>query len=525
MSEQPVNIKTLIKEEYINCAKDPVYFMRKYVYIQNPTKGRILFHLYPFQEKVLNQFNKNQYNIVLKSRQLGISTLVAGYSLWLILFQKDRNILALATTQGTAKNLITKIRFAYDNLPVWLKVKTVENNKLSIRLANGSQAKAVSSNSDSARSEAVSLLVIDEAAFIENIDETFASAQQTLATGGKCIALSTPNGVGNWFHQTWVKAEEKDNSFVPIKLPWRLHPERDESWRIQQDSDLGTRMAAQECDCSFLSSGDTVFEPDHITYYEENVAIEPLERRGIDSNLWIWEYPDYNKDYLLVADVARGDSTDYSAFHVFDIEKLTQVAEYRGKLPPKEFASLLYGIGAEYNRALLAVENASIGWATLEELISKNYPNLYYSVRNDQLDVETYFNKVERGDNVPGFTTTAKTRPLIVAKGTEFFRDKSVIIRSKRLLEELRVFVWRNGKPQAQTGYNDDLVITYCIAMFVRDTAIRIKQQGMELTRAQLNTISNVNNRRHIYNNTPPPNAYFEMINNRGEVENLNWLF
>ena len=232
MSEQPVNIKTLIKEEYINCARDPVYFMRKYVYIQNPTKGRILFHLYPFQEKVLNQFNKNQYNIVLKSRQLGISTLVAGYSLWLILFQKDRNILALATTQGTAKNLITKIRFAYDNLPVWLKVKTVENNKLSIRLANGSQAKAVSSNSDSARSEAVSLLVIDEAAFIENIDETFASAQQTLATGGKCIALSTPNGVGNWFHQTWVKAEEKDNSFVPIKLPWRLHPERDESCRI-----------------------------------------------------------------------------------------------------------------------------------------------------------------------------------------------------------------------------------------------------------------------------------------------------
>jgi len=515
MSEQSVNLKTLIKEEYINCAKDPIYFMRKYVYIQNPTRGRILFHLYPFQEKVLNQFGKNQYNIVLKSRQLGISTLVAGYSLWLILFQKDKNILALATTQGTAKNLVTKIRFAYDNLPVWLKVKTVENNKLSIRLANGSQAKAVSSNSDSARSEAVSLLVIDEAAFIENIDETFASAQQTLATGGKCIALSTPNGVGNWFHQTWVKAEEKENSFTPIKLPWR----------VQQDRDLGTRLAAQECDCSFLSSGDTVFEPDHITYYEENVAIEPLERRGVDSNLWIWEYPDYSRDYLLVADVARGDSVDYSAFHVFDIESLVQVAEYKGKLPPKEFASLMYGVGAEYNRALLVVENATIGWATLEELLSKNYPNLYYSTRSDQLDIDTYFNKVERGDNVPGFTTTAKTRPLIIAKGTEFFRDKSVTIRSKRLLEELRVFVWRNGKPQSQPGYNDDLVITYCIGMYVRDTAIRMRQQGMELTRAQLNTIATLNDRRHIYNHTPPPNAHFQMTNAKGEIENLNWLF
>lgn len=525
MSEQPVNLKALIKEEYIKCAQDPIYFMRKYVYIQNPTRGRILFQLYPFQEKVLSQFGKNQYNIVLKSRQLGISTLVAGYSLWLILFQKDKNILALATTQGTAKNLITKIRFAYDNLPIWLKVKTVENNKLSIRLANGSQAKAVSSNSDSARSEAVSLLVIDEAAFIENIDETFASAQQTLATGGKCIALSTPNGVGNWFHQTWVKAEEKDNSFVPIKLPWRVHPERSDDWRVQQDSDLGTRMAAQECDCSFLSSGDTVFEPDHITYYEENVAIEPLERRGVDSNLWIWEYPDYSRDYLLVADVARGDSVDYSAFHIFDIEKLTQVAEYRGKLPPKEFASLLYGIGAEYNRALLVVENATIGWATIEELISKNYPNLYYSTRSDQLDIDTYFNRVERGDNVPGFTTTAKTRPLIIAKGTEYFRDKSVTIRSKRLLEELRVFVWRNGKPQSQPGYNDDLVITYCIGMYVRDTAIRMRQQGMEHTRVQLNTLATLNDRRHIYSHNPPPGAQFQMNNLRGEIENLNWLF
>ena len=524
MTEQPVNIKSLIKEEYINCAKDPIYFMRKYVYIQNPTQGRILFQLYPFQEKVLNQFGKNQYNIVLKSRQLGISTLVAGYSLWLILFHKDKNILALATTQGTAKNLVTKIRFAYDNLPAWLKIKTVENNKLSIRLANGSQAKAVSSNSDSARSEAVSLLIIDEAAFIENIDETFASAQQTLATGGKCIALSTPNGVGNWFHQTWVKAEEKENSFVPIKLPWRVHPERTDTWRVQQDNDLGTRLAAQECDCSFLSSGDTVFEPDHITYYEQNVAIEPLERRGVDSNLWIWEYPDYSRDYLLVADVARGDSVDYSAFHVFDIESLVQVAEYKGKLPPKEFASLLYGVGAEYNRALLVVENATIGWATLEELISKNYPNLYCSTRSDQLDIDTYFNRVQKGDNVPGFTTTVKTRPLIIAKGTEFFRDKSVTIRSKRLLEEIRVFVWRNGKPQAQPGYNDDLVVTYCIGMYVRDTAIRMRQQGMELTRAQLNTIVTLNDRRHIYNHIPPPDAHFQMTNTKGEIENLNWL-
>jgi hypothetical protein len=265
---QQEQIKKVIAQEYIKCAKDPAYFMKKYCYIQHPTRGRILFNLYPFQEKVLHLFRDNQYLITLKSRQLGISTLAAAYSLWLMSFHKDKNVLALATTQATARNLVTKVQFMYQNLPKWLRLKAVEDNKLSLRLTNGSRIKAASSNSDAARSEAVSLLLIDEAAFIDNIEETFTSAQQTLATGGQCLALSTPNGVGNWFHQTWQKAESRENSFLPIRLPWDVHPERTKSWREQQDSDLGPRMAAQECDCDFLSSGDTVFLPEDMVYYE-----------------------------------------------------------------------------------------------------------------------------------------------------------------------------------------------------------------------------------------------------------------
>ena len=242
---QQDQIKKVITQEYVKCAKDPVYFMKKYCYIQHPTRGRILFNLYPFQEKVLSLYKDNQYAITLKSRQLGISTLVAGYSLWLMTFQKDKNILTLATTQATARNLVTKVQFMYDQLPKWLRMKSVEKNKLSLRLKNGSRIKAASSNSDAARSEAVSLLVLDEAAFIDNIEETFTSAQQTLATGGQCIALSTPNGVGNWFHKTWARAQTKENSFLPINLPWTVHPERNQKWRDQQDADLGPRMASQ----------------------------------------------------------------------------------------------------------------------------------------------------------------------------------------------------------------------------------------------------------------------------------------
>ena len=173
------NIKKIIAQEYIKCAKDPAYFMKKYCHIQHPTRGRILFNLYPFQDKILHLFRDNDYIITLKSRQLGISTLAAAYSLWLMLFHKDKNILALATTQATARNLVTKVIFMYDELPKWLKLPSVEKNKLSLRLKNGSKVQAKSSSPDAARSEAVSLLLMDEAAFIDNVEETFTAAQQT----------------------------------------------------------------------------------------------------------------------------------------------------------------------------------------------------------------------------------------------------------------------------------------------------------------------------------------------------------
>ena len=212
MPEQQ-SIKDKVKEEFVKCATDPVYFLKKYYMIQHPQKGRMLFNLYPFQEKVLRLFQNNRFSIINKSRQLGISTLVSAYSLWLMLFNKDKNVLVIATTQMTAKNMVTKVRFAYQNLPNWLKIPASEDNRLSLRLTNGSQIKAVSAAGDAARSEAVSLLVIDEAAFIDRIEEIFTAAQQTLATGGGAIALSTPNGVGNWFHQTYTRAQKKENNF------------------------------------------------------------------------------------------------------------------------------------------------------------------------------------------------------------------------------------------------------------------------------------------------------------------------
>ena len=299
------NIKQIIREQYTKCAEDPVYFMRQFCYIQHPTKGKIKFNLFPFQEDSLSTLQNNRYNVILKSRQLGISTLSAGYALWSMLFNEDFNVLVIATTQDVAKNLVSKVQIMNENLPSWLKTEIVTNNKLSLKFANGSQIKAISSSSTGARSEALSLLIVDEAAFIRNIEEIWIASQATLSTGGGAIVLSTPNGIGNWFHQTWVDAETGTNGFETIKLKWDLHPERDQLWRDEQTKLLGERGAAQECDCDFISSGHTVVDGLILQNYELKCE-EPIEKRGFDNGYWIWEYPDYTKNYVIVADVARG---------------------------------------------------------------------------------------------------------------------------------------------------------------------------------------------------------------------------
>ena len=520
------DLREVIRQEYVKCASDPAHFMKKYCHIQHPQRGRIIFNLYPFQDKVLNLWKDNPYSIVLKSRQLGISTLSAGYSLWLMLFHKDKNVLCIATKQETAKNMVTKVKFMYENLPSWLKVNADENNKLTLRLNNGSQIKAVSAAGDAGRSEAVSLLLIDEAAFIEGIDTIWASAQQTLATGGGAIVLSTPYGTGNWFHQTWVKAEAHQNDFLPIKLPWFVHPERNEAWRKKQDELLGDpRLASQECDCDFSTSGDTVFYSEWIEFISQTTIKEPLERRGVDRNLWIWEPADYTQSYMVIADVARGDGKDFSAAHVIHVESNTQVAEYKGQLPPKEFGYFLVGLATEYNQALLVVENANIGWSALDAIQERGYKNLYFSPKSDAgNNADAYFDQyMDNSKLVPGFTTSMKTRPLVINKFREYIGDKSVVIQSKRLLEEMKVFIWKNGRAEAQSGYNDDLIMSFAIGMYLRDTSLRFKSQNLEMSRA---TLSNMSVNRTGFtgaygSNVPNP---YSLKTGIGGDEDISWL-
>jgi len=492
MSQQ-ADIKEIIKQEYIKCAMDPVHFFRKYCYITHPVKGRVLFHLYPFQETTLNDFRQHRFSIVNKSRQLGISTLVAGYALWTMLFNKDKTVLCIATKQETARGMVEKVQFMYENLPSWLKgnQKPISNNKLSFQLANNSRIVATSAASDAGRSYAVSLLLIDEAAFIEGIDKIYTSIKPTIATGGGIIALSSPNGIGNWFHKTYTEAQIGKNDFYPIELKWNLHPDRDEAWEIRERANMSPREFAQEYDCDFLGSGNSVIEPDNLSFYEQTFIQDPVERRFMGNDFWIWGYPDYSKSYIVSADVARGDGSDYSTFHVIDTEACEQVAEYKSQIDTRTFGNMLVSVASEYNNALLVVENANIGWDVVNTIIEKGYQNLYYSPRAyGEMHIDKWMAKMDNEQTVPGFTTSVKTRPLVISKMEAYIRDRHFTFRSKRLLEELRVFIWQNGKAQAQNGYNDDLVMALGIGLFTRDTGIKFNQQSMDITRMALGGIS-----------------------------------
>ena len=470
-------------QEILKCGKDPSYFLKTYARISHPLHGLVPFKTYDFQDDLLKDFNDYRFNVILKARQLGISTITAGYVVWMLLFHRDKNVLVMATKFSTAGNLVNKVKKIMKNLPDWLRIANIEiDNRTSFVLSNGSQIKASSTSGDAGRSEALSLLVLDEAAHIEGLEELWTGLYPTLSTGGRCIALSTPNGVGNWFHKTCTDAEAGANNFHLTNLPWDVHPDRDKEWFIKETKNMSKRQIAQELECNFNTSGETVIDGEDIEWLLSQVK-EPKYRTGFDRNFWIWEEYDPSCNYLMVADVARGDGEDYSTFHIIQLETLSVIGEYHGKPNPDLFATMINQIGREFGNAMLVVENNNIGFAVLDKLIEAQYPNLYHSIKSTHEYIEQHVAETIT-NSVPGFSTSMKTRPLIIAKLEEFIRNKLIKIYSTRTINEMRTFIWNNGKPQAMRGYNDDLVMALAIACWVRDTALQANARDLNYQKA-----------------------------------------
>ena len=453
--------------EIVKCGKDPVYFMNKYLKIQHPLKGLIPFNTFEFQDDCVKDFNEHRFNIVLKSRQLGLSTLVAAYAVWQACFYKEKNILIIATKLAVAQNFIRKVKTYIKSMPHWLLIPQITaNNKQQVEFSNGSQIKAVPTSEDAGRSEALSLLIVDEAAFVRNFDELWMGLYPTLSTGGRAILLSTPNGVGGQYHELYIKAERKENEFNPIKLMWDVHPERDDDWFRQETKNMSQKQVSQELLCDFASSGDTFLTAetlDKIRILTKN----PIEKSGPGNNVWYWEYPLEGINYFISADVARGDSGDYSTFHVINTKTLSVAAEFKDKIPPDHFASLLYDVARRYNKATVCPESNAYGYSVLSKLSDLGYKNIYFSSEKEKYK---YLYTGDASIGKAGFVTNKESREKILANFEEALRNGRLKTFSTRLISELKTFVWNGKKVGAMKGYNDDLVMSLAIGCWISDS-------------------------------------------------------
>ena len=532
-------------EEWLKCKVNPKYFIYNYVKIVHQERGIIAFDMFDFQERALSDLFNYDYTITLKARQMGMTTLLSAYALWLMIFEDNKEVLALSYKQNKARNIIKKIKRMNDHLPSWMKESTPIDNQLEVEFGNGSKASAESTTSDAGRSESASFVIIDEAAFIDNAAEVWSAVKLTLDVGGgTCAVLSTPTGVGTWFHETWQEATKGDrikkksndpeiwkgkgeNDFHPIKLHWSLHPDRDQEWRDEQTRTMGEKKAARECDCDFSTSGDTVIDQQIIRWYDKIATEEPTERhRRGKGEVHVWEPPETGTTYIMASDVARGDSGDYSTFVIYKAVEMEEVAEYKGKMPPSEFGDLLYSYGSMYNDALLVIERDSYGWAAMQRVIDRDYPNLLYT-SNDlklvEIDEEKTTGRSKKMN--PGLDTNRTTRSLIISSLQRFMRKKWIRPKSERFTEELQTFIWKNHgtrqKPEHMDGYNDDLVFATAFACWARDKALKYRA---EMGQRSEKNLKNIKGQKLAYSGKGgPEDPYTQDVG--GHKEDMRWLF
>jgi len=467
--------------EIIKCGKDPVYFIKNYVKIQHPTQGTIPFETYDFQDDCIAAFLEHRLNIILKSRQLGLSTVSAAYAVWMAIFQKDKNILVIATKLATAINFIKKVTVMVGNIPKWLLLPKYEPSKQQVQFSNGSTIKAVPTSEDAGRSEALSLLIVDEAAWIPGFSEIWAGLAPTFSTGGRAIILSTPNGVGGQYYNLWTQAEAGVNGFNPIRIMWHQHPDHDQEWFDKETRNLPRKKVSQEYLCDFISSGDTFLQANDLDELRTMIQ-QPLEKVGEKFNIWVWSQPIPGRQYVISADVARGDARDFSAFHVIDVEDKEVAVEYMGKIAPEQLADLLGEWGKKYNTALIVPEVNTFGYFVNTKLRDSGYKRLYYPKHRgnpfDYIPTDS--------TELPGFPTNQKSRVQILTKLEELIRNKQLRVYSQRLYDQLQAFIWNGNKPMASKDSFDDLIMSLAIGCWLIEGETRDNQSGLEMAYAML---------------------------------------
>jgi len=461
-------------EEYIKCANDPVYFCSKYVKVKTLDKGVMPFKLYDYQENFVKAIHDNRFVISKWPRQSGKSTSVIGYITHYVTFNQSVSCAILANKLKTAKDeLFAKLQLAYENLPHFLQQGVVEWNKTSFKLENGSRVICDATSSSAIRGGSFNLLLLDEYAFLPShiAEEFYSSTYPTISAGltTKLIIVSTPNGM-NHFHKLWVDANRPQghklkNKFVPIDVNWRQvpitpgGPRRDDAWAAEQIANTSEEQFQQEYGCSFLGSSNTLISSTKLNV----LASEEFLSENAEG-LRIFEEPQSNKIYFLMADVSRGQGSDYSAFTVIEGSETPYkvVATYKNNtISPFNFPQIIKVAGEKYNNAFILVETNDLGAQVSHSLYNDlGYDNLLMTKilgRRGQVLSQGFGGA---GKNELGLRTTAQTKKLGCAILKRLVEEDKILLNDERIIQELLSFVSKSNTYKAEDGHNDDLVMT-----------------------------------------------------------------
>ena len=450
--------------EFLKCKEDPVYFANRYIKIVSLDEGLTQFHPYDFQEKLIHNFHNNRFNICKMPRQTGKSTTVVSYLLHYAVFNDSVNIGILANKAATARELLSRLQTAYENLPKWMQQGIISWNKGSMELENGSKILAASTSASAVRGMSFNILFLDEFAFVPNhvADSFFASVYPTITSGKntKVIIVSTPHGM-NHFYRMWHDAERGKNEYVPTDVHWSEVPGRDEVWKEQTIANTSEQQFRVEFECEFLGSVNTLINP---SILKNLIYEDPIQRSaGLD----VYEKKQEEHNYLITVDVARGLGNDYSAFIVFDITEFPYkcVAKYRNnEIKPMLFPNIILDVAKGYNNAWLLVEVNDIGDQVASILhYDLEYENILMSSmrgRNGQVVGQGFSGSKTQ----LGVRTTSSVKKLGCSNLKTLIEEFKLLTLDYEIISELTTFAQRNNSFEAEEGCNDDLAM--CLVLF-----------------------------------------------------------
>lgn len=452
--------------ELDKCMDDPTYFIEKYVKIIHVDKGLIPFKLYEYQKRYIDVIHNNRFSIAKWSRQTGKSTTTIAYFLYLVCFNKEKTLGILANKANISRELLGRLKLAYENLPLWLQPGVVEWNKGSIELGNGCSVIAAATSSSSIRGMSLFAILLDEFAFLHpNMADAFFESTYPVISSGQTTRIyivSTPNGM-NHFYRMWVEAEERRSSFVPVAIDWWEVPGRDDAWKKETVANIGEESFEQEYGGSFLGSSHTLIAG---TALAKMVFKEPIIKKDhlsiFDLPVSSDNHPDEDDLYVMTVDCSEGVGNDFSTFTVTNVSRypFKQVATYRHNLiSPLQFPDIIVPVAKQFNNAWVLIEINSSGKQVADIVrFDHEYENVLMTSTNEKRRQQLMFGPSK--EKIPGVRTTKSTKKIGCSNIKHLIEDGKYHIQDFHTIQEASTFVRKKDSFEAEEGTHDDMMMS-----------------------------------------------------------------